>query len=167
MTTPQAFKKKDFGQRKRAVTMAISSVQDAAAIYDSLKIEVITNQSDADELFKKVKTLQKSSLPSLKSQFVNRIDDNTYEFHLKKKLSIYDSRKKRNEKQTRPISSLPIGLPVFIYDVKRGGFFQDGVVVSRGQTPFSYVIEDSFGRRFNRNRRHIRPKFNPTAAAAA
>ena len=154
MATAQAYNKRDFGQKKRAVTMAITGVEDAAAVYDSLKIQVITNKNDAEELFTKIKTLQKSSLPSLKSKFVNRIDDKSYQFHLTKKLSIYDSRTKQNSKRTRSITPLPIGIPILIYDQKKGGFFQDGVVVSRGNTPFSYVVEDSFGRRLNRNRRH-------------
>ena len=112
-------------------------------------------------------TLQKSSLPSLKSNFVNRIDDKSYQFHLSKKLSIYNSRTKQNSKRTRSITPLPIGIPILIFDQKKGGFFQDGVVVSRGNTPFSYVVEDSFGRRFNRNRRHLRPCFKSSNVAAA
>ena len=167
MATSLAYNKRDFGQKKRAVTMAITAVEAAAAVYDSLNLKVITNKNDAEELFTKIKTLQKGSLPQLKSNFVNRIDDKSYEFHLSKKLSIYNSRTKQNSKRTRNISPLPIGIPVLIYDQKKGGFFQDGVVVSRGKTPFSYIVEDSFGRRFNRNRRHLRAAFKPQTAAAA
>ena len=58
MATSLAYTKRDFGQKKRAVTMAITAVEAAAAIYDSLNLKVITNKNDAEELFTKIKTLK-------------------------------------------------------------------------------------------------------------
>ena len=54
------FELRDFGQRKRAVTLARGNVNDLITIYDSIKVKTITNPEDAEELRLKLKTLKKA-----------------------------------------------------------------------------------------------------------
>ena len=67
------FELRDFGQRKRAVTLARGNINDLIAVYESIKVKTITNSEDAEELRLKLKTHQKSSLPMLRSNFSNKV----------------------------------------------------------------------------------------------
>ena len=55
------FELRDFGQRKRAVTLARGNINDLIAVYDSIKVKIITNSEDAEELRLKIKRSKKLS----------------------------------------------------------------------------------------------------------
>ena len=151
------FELRDFGQRKRAVTLARGNVNDLITIYDSIKVKTITNPEDAEELRLKLKTHQKSSLPLLRSNFSNRIDDKTYKFHLQRKMENYKQKFKQASKRTRPLKPIKPNTRVLVYDHKRSAFLQKAIVIKRGSTPSSYILEDLYGHQFKRNRRQIKP----------
>ena len=52
--------KRDFGQRKRAVTIAKTSVLNIIATYESIDAEVITDHDDAEELLAKVRHFKRT-----------------------------------------------------------------------------------------------------------
>ena len=155
------FELRDFGQRKRAVTLARGNVNDLIAVYESIKVKTITNSEDAEELRLKLKTHQKSSLPTLRSNFSNRITDKTYKFHLQRKMEIYKQNFNQACKRTRPLKAIKPNTKVLVYDHKRSAFLQEAIVIKRGSTPFSYILKDPYGNTFKRNRRQIKPIITP------
>ena len=99
---------------------------------------------------------QKGKLPILNSKFNNRINDSQYKHHLQRKLQHYKHKKKYASKRTRPLKSLPIGKNILMYDHRQKTFSHEGTIIAKGKTPFSYIIEDTCGKQYTRNRRHLR-----------
>lgn len=66
--------KRDFGQKKRAVTMAGTAVKNFIAAYESIDAKAITDHEEAEEMLKKIKhhkrTLCRHCIPILENELM-------------------------------------------------------------------------------------------------
>ena len=73
----------------------------------------------------------------------------------------YKQKFNQGSKRTRPLKPIKPKTKVLVYDHKRSAFLQKAIVIKRGSTPSSYILEDPYGNKFKRNRRQIKPIIIP------
>ena len=80
-----------------------------------------------------------------------------------RKYQKFNLRNNKLVKKSRPTPPLSIGDNVKYYCRKTNSFSKTATVIDFGKTAYSYLLQDDYGSKFYRHRRHCK-KFNPTKA---